>query len=82
MSEHNITFLATDYHQTDVLKSCFKDSEITKNISLNRTKTTAHYKKYNRLSKKELVSYLKTARFSILTDESTDIGTVKSSQSC
>lgn len=38
MTEHNIAFLATD-HLTDVLKSCFKDSEIAKNISLKRTKT-------------------------------------------
>lgn len=79
LTEHNIAFLATD-HLTDVLKSCFKDSEIAKNISLKRTKTTSITKNViDYCQKEELVSYLKTVQFSILTDESTDIGTVKSS---
>lgn len=79
LTEHNIAFLATD-HLTDVLKSCFKDSEIAKNISLKRTKTTSITKNIiGYCQKEELVSYLKTVQFSILTDESTDIGTVKSS---
>lgn len=79
LSEHNVAFLATD-HLTDVLKSCFKDSKIAKNMSLKRTKATAITKNViGYCQKEELVSYLKTVKFSILTDESTDIGTVKSS---
>jgi len=76
LTEHNIAFLATD-RLTDVLKSCFKDSEIAKNISLKRTKTTSITKNLiGYCQKKELVSYLKTVQFSILSGESTDIGAV------
>lgn len=77
LAEHNVAFLASD-HFTDLLKSCFKDSAIAQNINLKRTKATAIVKNVISAShKSELAEYIKTVPFSILTDESTDIGTVK-----
>ncbi|KAE9522199.1 hypothetical protein AGLY_017459 [Aphis glycines] len=68
ISEHNIAFLAAD-HLPVLLQECFPDSEIAKGISTKRTKTTAIIKNVIGSSAKE----------DVLTDESTDIGTVKTS---
>lgn len=77
MAEHNISFLAMD-HLSSLLKDIFIDPDIAKNISLKRTKTTSIIKHVIGASfKKELSEILKTTKFSILTDESTDIGTIK-----
>lgn len=47
---------------------------------MKRTKTTAIIKNVIGASQKvELVNKLKTCKFSIMTDESTDIGTIKTS---
>lgn len=80
VAEHNISFKTMD-HFSDLIKSCFPDSEIVKNINLKRTKTTAIIKNViGRFHKEHLVNILKQTKFSILTDESTDIGCVK--QAC
>ncbi|KAF0688135.1 Uncharacterized protein FWK35_00037515, partial [Aphis craccivora] len=79
INEHNIAFLAAD-HLVDVLKSCFPDSNIAKNLKMKRTKVTAITTNVIGAAQKySLTEYLKTVKFSILTDESTDIGTIKTS---
>lgn len=74
VAEHNISFLATD-HLTELLKECFPDSNIAKNLAMKRTKSTAIIKNVIGLSHKEsLAVTLRKTKFSVLTDESTDIG--------
>jgi len=54
--------------------------DIAKSISMKRTKTTAIIKNViGATQKNELATKLKSVHFSLLTDESTDIGTVKTS---
>lgn len=55
-------------------------TDIAKSISTKRTKTTAIIKNViGATQKNELASILKGVHFSLLTDESTDIGTIKTS---
>jgi len=80
IAEHNISFNSMD-HFSDLIKNCFPDSEIAKNINLKRTKTTAIIKNViGKCHKEYLIDCLKDAKFSILTDESTDISCIK--QAC
>jgi len=80
LAEHNISFLSSD-HLTEILKPCFPDSIIAKNIQLKRTKATAIVTNViGKCHKESLVDCLKTSKFSILTDESTDISCIK--QAC
>jgi hypothetical protein len=77
LAEHNISFLSMD-HLQGVLKECFPDSNIAKNIHLHRTKATAMAT--NVLGKQERINInlvLKQVKFSIVIDESTDISTCK-----
>jgi len=61
-----------------MLKKCFPDSNIAKNLAMKRTKSTAIIKNVIGLSHKEsLAVTLRKTKFSVLADESTDIGTVK-----
>jgi len=54
--------------------------DIAKSISMKRTKTTAIINNViGATQKNELATKLKSVHFSLLTDESTDIGTVKTS---
>lgn len=77
--EHNIPFLGAD-HLSDLMKEIFPDSEIAKSINIKRTKTTAIVKNVIGVSQKtELATKLRKQKCSILTDESTDIGNVKTS---
>jgi len=67
-------------HLSDLLKEIFPDSKIAHEINLKRTKTTAIIKNVIGVSHKDnLAAQLMKCKFSILTDESTDIGTVKTS---
>lgn len=78
-AEHNISFITSD-HLIDLLKKTFDDSETIQGLSMKRTKTTAIIKNVIGASQKlELANKLKVSKFSIMTDESTDIGTVKTS---
>lgn len=78
-AEHNISFLTSD-HLIDLLKETFDDSETIQGLNMKRTKTTAIIKNVIGASQKiELANKLKVCKFSIMTDESTDIGTIKTS---
>ncbi|XP_052131081.1 uncharacterized protein LOC127751482 [Frankliniella occidentalis] len=77
VAAHDESFLKMD-HLTDVLKDIFPDSKIAKGLSLKRTKTRGLVVNViGEAEKEELVATLKTTKFSILTDESTDISAVK-----
>lgn len=82
LAEHNIAFLATD-HLTKLLKSKIPDSKIVQGMNLSRTKATSIVNNviaphiFN-----EHVKYLQDHKFSLLIDESTDIGNVKSMSVC
>ena len=72
-------FLRAD-HLSELLTEVFPDSEIAKNINVKRTKTTAIIKNAIGSSQKFILSEKsKKQKFSLMTDESTDIGTKKTS---
>lgn len=77
LAEHNIAMRATD-HLVDVIKDIFSDSKMAQNISLGRTKATAIAKHViGDCYFESLSEILMRKTFSILIDESTDIGNVK-----
>jgi len=67
-------------HLTELIKSLDPSSEILKNLHMHRTKTTAVMKHVIGKCHKEYLDCLKNTKFSILTDESTDISCIK--QAC
>lgn len=78
-AEHNIAFNSAD-HLGKLLKECFPDSKILKETNITRKKTAKIiYKGVGPGHKAELAEKLKTSKFSIMTDESTDISTSKAS---
>lgn len=78
VAEHNISFLTMD-HLCPLLTKIFPDSKIAKDLSVRRTKAKAIITNVIASShKSDLTSILKTTKFSILTDESTDISIHKS----
>lgn len=77
-AEHNIAFNTFD-HLSQVIRESFTDSEIAKNFSANRTKTTAIIKNVlGAYSFEKTVKLLQLNHFSLIVDESTDRGTIKS----
>ncbi|XP_037786399.1 uncharacterized protein LOC119582249 [Penaeus monodon] len=77
VAEYNLP-MSIMTHLTQLIKSVCSDSEIAKYIACSRNKTTAILKKViGEASKEELVSNLKTQKFSIIVDESTDKGCTK-----
>lgn len=78
-AEHNIAFNAAD-HLGKVLKECFPDSKILKETYISRKETAKIiYKGVGPGHKAELAAKLKSSKFSVMTDESTDISTTKAS---
>lgn len=77
VAEHNISF-TTLTHLTTLLKSAVPDSEIIKNMQLKATKGTAIIKNVVAAAEKEhLQQKLRNSLFSVLIDESTDIGSIQ-----
>lgn len=82
ISEHNLPFNISD-HLVKTCKAAFPDSKICSNISLARTKSTALVSNVIGLySHEELTNVLKNTLFSVIVDESTDIGCVKTMCIC
>ena len=78
IAEHNITIQVVD-DLVSVFKKSFKDSRIVRDVTLGRTKCTQIIT--NCLGERELqklIDTLKSQKFSILVDESTDITDTKS----
>ncbi|XP_008553290.3 uncharacterized protein LOC103575332 [Microplitis demolitor] len=74
LAKHNISFTTLN-HLTTLLQSSVPDSEIIKNMQMKSTKRTAIVKNVIAAAEKEhLQQKLQTNRFSVLIDESTDIG--------
>lgn len=77
-AEHNVAFQVVD-HLVPLLKEIIPDSKILQKVSLGRHKCTSIIKNVLAPSVSEdLVNILKFNKFSILIDESTDIGLNKS----
>lgn len=72
--EHNVAFNCIG-HIVGVLKHIFDDSEICQKIQLKRTKATNVIKNViSPFVKQILATKLKLSKFSVMIDESTDIG--------
>lgn len=75
--EHNISYRAMD-HLSNLLKSKITDSKLVKNINIARTKTRGIITNViGATHKEELAKKIKNTKFSILSDESTDIAAIK-----
>lgn len=75
--EHNIAFDVAD-HLMDLIKSFDKNSPVLQKMTGDRTKVTKLVTNVvGEFSFNELVNYLKLNNFSIMVDESTDVGTKK-----
>ncbi|CAH0397629.1 unnamed protein product [Chilo suppressalis] len=77
MAEHKISLRAMD-HLIDLLPIMFPDSQIAKNMKMKRTKCQAIINSIlGESEKQDLYADLKEHKFSVMIDESTDIGAVK-----
>lgn len=82
LAEHKIAFSSSD-HLVGVCQTAFPDSKIAEKLKLGRTKATAIVKNViGRFEGECLVKTLKQSKFSIIIDESTDIGCSKSMAMC
>lgn len=76
-AEHDIPFHVAD-HFADVMKEAFPDSPTAQALTLKRTKLRAIIvNSIGESFEEELIETLRKNKFSIMVDESTDIGTVK-----
>ena len=76
-AEHNIAFTVAD-HLCNLLKECFPDSNIAQDMNFKRMKMTKIVGNVIGSSHKaNLADTLQHTKFSVLTDESTDISSVK-----
>lgn len=82
IAKHNISFNFVD-HLVGVLKSAIPDSKIVNGIQMGRTKATLITKNViGSCHFENLIHKMQTQYFSILIDESTDIGALKSMCIC
>lgn len=82
LSEHNLPFNVMS-HLSDVCKQAFPDSKISQNMNLGRTKTTSIVKNViGNCHNENLANILKSSCFSIIIDESTDVGCIKTLYIC
>lgn len=82
ISEHNLPFNISDY-LVKTCKAAFPDSKVCSNISLARTKSTALVSNVIGLYfLEELTKVLKKTLFSLIIEESTDVGCVKTMCIC
>ncbi|XP_015123437.1 uncharacterized protein LOC107045628 [Diachasma alloeum] len=78
-ADHKMAYNALN-HVSDVLKECFPDSRIAQKMAVKRTKRTAIVKNViGETERRVLAEKLKKTKFSILTDESTDVLATKTS---
>jgi hypothetical protein len=78
LAEHNVGTHAVD-HLIPLVKSAFPDSKISQSMQLGRTKCSEIIKNViGQQEINELVTYLRVIQFSVLVDETTDIGDIKS----
>lgn len=77
ISEHDLPIRAVE-HMPQLIQSMCPDSEIAKHIKCGRTKLTAIINNVTgKFSSMSLIEHMKTSKFSIIVDESTDKGCVK-----
>ncbi|KAK3929597.1 SCAN domain-containing protein 3, partial [Frankliniella fusca] len=74
LAAHNIAFLAVD-HLIPLLKTCFPDSQVCQKMTLSRKKANGILRNVFGAAEKEyMTGILQRPKFSILMDESTDMG--------
>ncbi|XP_066589562.1 zinc finger BED domain-containing protein 5-like [Prorops nasuta] len=74
--EHNIAYRIVD-HLIPLLKHCFQDVDVCKMLRLGRTQLTAMTSVIASSYNNKLCITLQKRKFSIMTDESTDVSNVK-----
>ncbi|XP_076066039.1 uncharacterized protein LOC143039686 [Oratosquilla oratoria] len=77
IAEHNLPFLIAD-HAISLMKAMFPDSQIAKALSIHRTKCSEVVQILGNFFKENTVQQLRTNKFSIIIDETTDLSTTKS----
>ncbi|XP_068244854.1 uncharacterized protein [Palaemon carinicauda] len=77
IAEHNLPFTTAD-NLMDLMKRMFPDSAIAQSLSMKRTKCTDVIKTMGRTVTNSLAKKLRTSKFSVIMDESTDVSTIKS----
>ncbi|XP_076049531.1 protein FAM200B-like [Oratosquilla oratoria] len=79
LAAHNLPFEVMD-HLSEVLRDIFSDSNIAQEFAVKRTKTTEVVTNVIGKSYKEQLAHkLRETKFSVLADESTDVGSIKTS---
>ena len=77
VAEHDVAFNVAE-HLPNLIKTVCPDSEISNKINCSRAKTTAIVNNViGKSSFEELISLLRSNKFSLIVDESTDKGCVK-----
>ncbi|CAH1109909.1 unnamed protein product [Psylliodes chrysocephalus] len=77
IAEHNLLYRVAEHLPSLISKIC-TDSEIAKNIQCGRTKTTAIVKNViGQSGSNTIYAILRSSKFSVIIDESTDISTKK-----
>uniref|UniRef100_A0A0K8WKB5 DUF4371 domain-containing protein n=1 Tax=Bactrocera latifrons TaxID=174628 RepID=A0A0K8WKB5_BACLA len=73
---HNLPFLLMDFLQK-LLKECCPDSRIAQQLHCGRAKATELVDQLGKRSCEEITEKLRTNKFSLIVDETTDVSTKK-----